>query len=159
LFCRNQQKTQVVIEEIKKETNNDKVEFVYCDLTDWKSVVEAAKTVNKRDIPIHGLVNNAAVIAIPKYTECKQGIEMQISTNHMGHFILTRELWPAIKKAGPGARIVNVSSDGHGLAFLKNTGYFKWVPGFDFENALKKECYHPLSHYGYVSYIFTLFIM
>ena len=46
----------------------------------------------------------------------KDGIESQFGTNHVGHFYFTMNLMSAIEKAGPGARIVNVSSEGHTLA-------------------------------------------
>jgi NAD(P)-dependent dehydrogenase (short-subunit alcohol dehydrogenase family) len=45
----------------------------------------------------------------------KDGIESQFGTNHLGHFLLTQTLLPAILKAGTGARIVNVSSAGHAM--------------------------------------------
>jgi NAD(P)-dependent dehydrogenase (short-subunit alcohol dehydrogenase family) len=43
----------------------------------------------------------------------EEGFEMQIGTNHFGHFLLTNLLMPLLKKAAPGARIVNVSSLAH----------------------------------------------
>ena len=42
-----------------------------------------------------------------------EGYEMQFGTNHLGHFLLTNLLMPQLKKAAPGARIVNVSSMAH----------------------------------------------
>lgn len=45
----------------------------------------------------------------------KRGIESQLATNHRAHFHLTAELWPALKRA-KGARVVNVSSQGHQFA-------------------------------------------
>jgi NAD(P)-dependent dehydrogenase (short-subunit alcohol dehydrogenase family) len=57
------------------------------------------------------LINNAGVMAPPlSYT--KDGFELQIGTNHLGHFVLTNRLLPAIIAAAP-ARIVNLSSRGH----------------------------------------------
>jgi len=41
------------------------------------------------------------------------GFETQFGTNHLGHFLLTHRLTPALVRAAPGARIVNVSSAGH----------------------------------------------
>ena len=43
----------------------------------------------------------------------KDGIETQFGTNHVGHFLFTNTLMPAVLKAGKGARIVNVSSVAH----------------------------------------------
>ncbi|VDD78144.1 unnamed protein product [Mesocestoides corti] len=55
------------------------------------------------------LVNNAGIMACP-YGETKDGFEMQMGTNHLGPFLLTELLLPLIKRAGPGSRIIFVSS-------------------------------------------------
>ena len=43
----------------------------------------------------------------------KEGFEMQIGTNHFGHFLLTNLLLPVLRKGGPDARIINISSNLH----------------------------------------------
>jgi len=48
----------------------------------------------------------------PELKRDAQGNELQFSTNHLGHFRLTLQLWPALQRAG-GARVVSVSSAGH----------------------------------------------
>lgn len=148
-MCRSEGKALPVVDKIKKVSGNDKVEYVHCDLSDWASVIKCAQTIKEKDIPIHVLLNNAGIMAPPTYGECKQGIEMQMSSNHFGHFLLTRELLPLIKRAGNGARIVNLSSCLHDKAIIK-TGIFSSTPGFDFENVLKKEKYTPYGNYGQV---------
>ena len=62
--------------------------------------------------PLHILVNNAGVMALPKLTRTPAGYEMQFATNHLGHFALTSGLhrWLA---AADCARVVAVSSIGH----------------------------------------------
>jgi NAD(P)-dependent dehydrogenase (short-subunit alcohol dehydrogenase family) len=62
--------------------------------------------------PLHILVNNAGVMALPNLTRTPAGYEMQFATNHLGHFALTAGLhgWLA---AAEGARVVAVSSIGH----------------------------------------------
>jgi NAD(P)-dependent dehydrogenase (short-subunit alcohol dehydrogenase family) len=60
---------------------------------------------------LHILMNNAAVMASP-LTRDARGYELQLATNHLGHFQLTQRLWPALLKAN-GARVVCVSSRGH----------------------------------------------
>jgi NAD(P)-dependent dehydrogenase (short-subunit alcohol dehydrogenase family) len=59
-------------------------------------------------------MNNAGVMFTP-FGRTTDGFEMQFSTNHLGHFELTRLLEPQLAAAG-GARIVNLSSDGHRLS-------------------------------------------
>src|SRR5690349_8889753 len=58
LACRSKSKTDPVIDEIKKVSGNDKVEFIQLDLADLASVRECAKQILDRKIPIHGLINN-----------------------------------------------------------------------------------------------------
>ena len=62
--------------------------------------------------PLHVLVNNAGVMALPKLTRTPAGYEMQFATNHLGHFTLATGLhqWLA---AANGARVVSVASIGH----------------------------------------------
>jgi len=59
--------------------------------------------------PLHMLVNNAGVMAIPALQTTPEGWELQFATNFVGHFALTRGLHGALKAAG-GARIVSLSS-------------------------------------------------
>jgi NAD(P)-dependent dehydrogenase (short-subunit alcohol dehydrogenase family) len=60
------------------------------------------------------LINNAGIMATP-LTRDKRGYESQFSANHLGHFQLTAQLFPALRRAG-NARIVSVSSLGHRFA-------------------------------------------
>ncbi|MBG6224622.1 NAD(P)-dependent dehydrogenase (short-subunit alcohol dehydrogenase family) [Arthrobacter sp. CAN_A2] len=62
--------------------------------------------------PLHLLVNNAGVMMTPEL-RTPQGWELQFATNHLGHFALATGLHRALAAAG-GARIVSVSSSGHG---------------------------------------------
>jgi NAD(P)-dependent dehydrogenase (short-subunit alcohol dehydrogenase family) len=78
------------------------------DLADLDSVREFADA-NKGSIDI--LVNNAGVMAIPPRLTA-DGFEMQLGTNHLGHFALTGLLLPDLL-ARPGARVVTVSSSMH----------------------------------------------
>ena len=62
--------------------------------------------------PLHILVNNAGVMALPQLTRTPSGYEMQFATNHLGHFALATGLHQWLAEAG-GARAVSVSSIGH----------------------------------------------
>ncbi len=57
------------------------------------------------------LVNNAGIMVPPRYAATADGFEMQMGTNHIGHFAWTAELWPVLKASD--ARIVTVSSLAH----------------------------------------------
>ncbi|MGW5476222.1 SDR family NAD(P)-dependent oxidoreductase [Streptomyces sp. NPDC004008] len=62
--------------------------------------------------PLHILVGNAGVMALPEVTRTPDGRETQFAVNHLGHFALAVGLRPALA-AADGARIVSVSSIGH----------------------------------------------
>ncbi|MFI6258476.1 SDR family NAD(P)-dependent oxidoreductase [Micromonospora zamorensis] len=62
--------------------------------------------------PLHILVNNAGVMALPELTRTAEGWETQFAINHLGHAELTLGLHDALTAAG-GARIVVVSSSAH----------------------------------------------
>jgi NAD(P)-dependent dehydrogenase (short-subunit alcohol dehydrogenase family) len=79
------------------------------DLADRASV---AAFVDAWDDPLHVLVNNAGVMAVPELTLTAQGHEMQFATNHLGHFQLAVGLHDALAADG-SARIVSVSSAAH----------------------------------------------
>jgi NAD(P)-dependent dehydrogenase (short-subunit alcohol dehydrogenase family) len=78
------------------------------DLTSQRSVREF---VAHWDGPLHILVNNAGIMALPALDRTPEGWEMQFATNFMGHFTLTIGLHQALA-AADGARIVSLSSSG-----------------------------------------------
>ncbi|WP_329456921.1 SDR family NAD(P)-dependent oxidoreductase [Streptomyces sp. NBC_01497] len=82
------------------------------ELTDPASVAAFAA---RWQGPLHMLVNNAGVMALPDLHRTQEGWELQFATNHLGHFGLAVALHGALATAGRegGARIVSVSSSGH----------------------------------------------
>ncbi|WP_435586391.1 SDR family NAD(P)-dependent oxidoreductase [Micromonospora aurantiaca (nom. illeg.)] len=64
------------------------------------------------DGPLHALVANAGVMAIPTRQLTAEGWELQLATNYLGHFALARGLHPHLRAAG-SARVVSVSSGAH----------------------------------------------
>ena len=110
LACRSKDKTDKVLAEIRREVPNANVELVQLDLGDLGSVRACAKALLDRDLPIHGLINNAGLAGARGQT--KDGFEIQFGTNHLGHYLFTRLLLDRIIASGP-ARIINVSSASH----------------------------------------------
>jgi NAD(P)-dependent dehydrogenase (short-subunit alcohol dehydrogenase family) len=81
------------------------------DLTALAGIRAAASTIRDIAPAIHVLMNNAGVM-FTQFGRTQDGFEIQIGTNHFGHFELTRLLVPQLGAAG-SARIVTLSSGGH----------------------------------------------
>jgi NAD(P)-dependent dehydrogenase (short-subunit alcohol dehydrogenase family) len=86
---------------------------VHLDLTSLASVRTAATEIRETTSAIHILMNNAGIMFTP-FSRTRDGFEIQIGTNHFGHFELTRLLTPQLA-AAQAARLVILSSGGHAL--------------------------------------------
>jgi NAD(P)-dependent dehydrogenase (short-subunit alcohol dehydrogenase family) len=130
LACRDQGKAQKAVEAIKAAHPSASVAPMELDLADLKSIRRFADAVNAACPALHGLCNNAGVMAIP-YRRTADGFEMQFGTNHLGHFALTGLLLERLM-ATPGGRVVNVSSNAHKFGAMRwddlhwERGYRKW---------------------------------
>merc|ERR1719336_643189 len=111
LLCRSTDRGKAAAEEIRKETEGEVI-FHKMDLSSLTSVRQCAEQLMNSLEKIDILLNNAGVMVCPEL-RTEEGFEMQIGTNHFGHFLLTNLVMPLLKKAAPGARIVNVSSMAH----------------------------------------------
>jgi len=98
-----------VAAEIRDSTGNANVTVGALDLSDLSTVATFARTWSG---PLHILVNNAGVMAVPELTLSPAGHEMHFATNHLGHFALAIGLHDALAVAEK-SRIVSVSSGGH----------------------------------------------
>ncbi|HUR51687.1 MAG TPA: SDR family NAD(P)-dependent oxidoreductase [Mycobacteriales bacterium] len=85
------------------------VNIVQMDLADLESVRVAASEIAERRPRVDLLINNAGVMACP-LGRTAQDFELQLGTNHLGHFAFTQALIPLLSN---GTRIVNLSSRGH----------------------------------------------
>jgi NAD(P)-dependent dehydrogenase (short-subunit alcohol dehydrogenase family) len=81
----------------------------FLDLADLRSVRAFAAGW---DGPLHLLINNAGVMALPTLQRSAEGAELQFAVNHLGHFALAVGLHEALRAAGT-SRIVSLSSVGH----------------------------------------------
>ena len=111
LACRDQAKADAAIARIRGRHPAARVEFMALDLADLAAVASFAGQVTARLERLDLLVNNAGVMALP-LCRTRDGFEMQVGTNHLGHFALTGQLLPLVEKTG-GGRIVTVASLAH----------------------------------------------
>lgn len=112
LAVRNSDAGVRVAADLTATTGNRNVHVATLDLSDQASI---AAFVAAWDDPLHVLVNNAGVMAIPELQRTPEGWEMQFATNHLGHFALAVGLHDALAADG-AARIVSVSSSAHQMS-------------------------------------------
>lgn len=109
--CRDTTRGAQVAEAIAAVPGTGAVHVDGLDLLDRASIRAFAARVLDRHAKLHMLINNAGVMGCP-LGRAPEGWELQFATNHMGHFLLTNLLVPALR-AGAPARVVSVSSAGH----------------------------------------------
>lgn len=131
IAARNVPKAQAAADGIKKSTGNADVDVLEVELSVPDSIRKAAVEYQKRHGALNILVNNAGVMACP-LTRTSEGWEMQLGTNHFGHFLFTCLLAPVLKAGA--ARVVNLSSAGHRISAVdfddphfQKRDYDKWV--------------------------------
>ncbi|MGX7672370.1 SDR family NAD(P)-dependent oxidoreductase [Plantactinospora sp. DSM 117369] len=100
------------VADIVGSTGNPEVRVARLELTDVSSI---RTFVDEWEGPLHILVNNAGVMALPELRRTAQGWEEQFAVNHLGHHLLAVGLRDALARA-EGARIVSVSSSAHHLS-------------------------------------------
>jgi NAD(P)-dependent dehydrogenase (short-subunit alcohol dehydrogenase family) len=111
LAVRSDDKGDAAIAKIREAVPAASVEYGILDLASLDSVRAFASETLERHPRIDLLVNNAGVMFTP-FERTADGFELQFGTNHLGHFLLTNLLLPAVIAAAP-SRIVNLSSGGH----------------------------------------------
>jgi len=126
LGCRNAARAQAAAAAIRRAHPGARVEFVHMDLASLESVEEAAAEIADRAGELDVLVNNAGVMAPPP-GQSADGFELQIGTNHLGHFALTGQLLPLLLTA-EAPRVVTVSSLVHRVALRTELTDFKILP-------------------------------
>jgi len=130
LGCRNPAKASEAVAQLRSESPDATVEAMPLDLANLGSVRDFAKQFCAAQGRLDILCNNAGVMALP-HRETVDGFEMQIGTNHLGHFALTGLLLEPLL-ATPGARVVTVSSTFHRRGRIRfddlqwKRGYRKW---------------------------------
>jgi NAD(P)-dependent dehydrogenase (short-subunit alcohol dehydrogenase family) len=133
IAARRPDAAETVAAELRESIGNTTIDVRELDIADLASV---RRFVSNWDRPLHGLINNAGIMALPELERNKDGRELQFATNFIGHFALTLGLRPWLKAAN-GARVVSVSSTGSLWSpILWDDPDFRFIP------------YHPFVGYG-----------
>ncbi|MFK7895941.1 MAG: SDR family NAD(P)-dependent oxidoreductase [Myxococcota bacterium] len=129
---RDAKKGEGAIAQIRESVPDAKIELAVLDLSNLPSIRQGADDIAKRFPKIHRLINNAGVMACP-LGRTAEGLDTQLGTNHLGHFVLTARLIPQLLAGAPG-RIINLSSGGHRMSplrfedpFFEKEAYNKWT--------------------------------
>lgn len=131
LACRDASKAESARAGILADAPKASVELQSLDLASLASVRAFAERFRAAHQRLDLLLNNAGVMALP-YRTTADGFEMQLGTNHLGHFALTGLLIDRLLTAD-AARIVNVSSNAHKFGRLNfddlqsQKSYRKWL--------------------------------
>jgi NAD(P)-dependent dehydrogenase (short-subunit alcohol dehydrogenase family) len=114
LTARDVPKGDAVAADIRESTGNRRVEVEALELGSLKDIRAFAERFLARHPTLHLLVNNAGVMACPA-AKTSDGFELQFGSNHLGHFLMTCLLTPALRRGAP-SRVVSVSSRGHHIS-------------------------------------------
>ncbi|KAH9907599.1 NAD(P)-binding protein [Xylariomycetidae sp. FL2044] len=117
MCARSEEKASKAIGEIQTAHPQARISFLRMDHLDLGSVAAAADEFLAKEGALHGLVNNAGIMATP-FQLTKDGYEAQWQTNYLAHWLLTTRLTPLLlrtSRALPAGsvRVVNLTSSGH----------------------------------------------
>lgn len=131
ITARDLAKAESVVSDIKSSTGNNDIAVEGLELASFDSIRAFAKRFLETYGALDILINNAGVMACPE-GKTENGFERQFGTNHLGHFLMTTLIAPALVEGGP-ARVVSVSSAGHRFSPVvfddvnyENRDYEKW---------------------------------
>ncbi|WAJ36320.1 SDR family oxidoreductase [Pseudomonas sp. GOM7] len=109
IAARNAQRGVESIERIRAQVPDARLRFEQVDLADLASVRNLAQRLNDENEALDVLINNAAIMAPPQRGVSRDGFELQLATNFLGHFALTGLLLPSLLKSAD-ARVVTLAS-------------------------------------------------
>lgn len=135
LACRNPKKGQDALQRLKTAIPGAKAELIELDVSSLKSVRAFGAAFAARGAALDLLINNAGIMAPLSRKTTPEGFEIQMATNHLGHFLLTSLLLPALKRA-PAPRVITVASIAHRRGRV------------DFDDLQSERSYSPFASYA-----------
>ncbi len=144
LTGRNVEAGERLVREIVERDPDASVRVAGMDLADLDSVRAFARSWTG---PLHLLINNAGVMALPARMLSPAGHELQFATNHLGHFTLAVELHGALS-AGARQSVVTDGPLGHArIVSLSSRGHLRSDVDFD-DIDFERRAYDPMIAYG-----------
>lgn len=143
LTSRTEAKGKKAVEDVEtylitKGMNANNVYSLILDLDDLSNVKQFAASYQALELgDISVQINNAGVMALPDKETTIDGYERQFQSNHLGHFVLTAELFPYLSRGG--AKVINVSS---------SASSFPGPSGLDMSNLNSESSYSAWGAYG-----------
>lgn len=135
LAGRDAAKGAASVRRIQREVPDARVAFRELDLASLASIRRFSEALAGSGTTLDLLINNAGVMAPPTRQLTADGFELQLGTNHLGHFALTARLLPLLRQAA-GARVVTLSS----IAAQRGR--------IDFDNLHAQRHYQPMAVYS-----------
>lgn len=120
MACRSEERGNAALKEIKEASGSDKVFFLKLDLASFESIREFSKNFHSIESQLDILINNAGLLSPLERT--KDGFELNMGVNHLGHFLLTNLLLDLLKATAP-SRIVVVASDLHRIGSIDKENF------------------------------------
>ena len=108
LLARGEKRLLAAAEDIQAENPQVSITAKVLDVSDFDQVKTFAASITR---PVDVLMNNAGLMG-PDFKLSKHGIEIQMATNHLGHFVLTAGLWEQLNRAAD-PRVISLSSVVH----------------------------------------------
>ncbi|MEP9353294.1 SDR family oxidoreductase [Xanthobacter sp. KR7-65] len=132
---RSAEKGAAAVGRIRAEIPSAAIRFETVDLASLASIADLAERLRGGLERLDLLVNNAGVMVPPQRSETADGFELQLGTNYLGHFALTGQLLPLLRK-GSAARVVTLSS------IAARSG------AIDFDDLNARQSYKPMPAYN-----------
>jgi NAD(P)-dependent dehydrogenase (short-subunit alcohol dehydrogenase family) len=117
MACRDPEKAARARDKLESQLDRSSLELLDLDVSDLASVRAAAERVVSQHARLDLLFNNAGIMGTP-YRQTADGFELQMATNHLGHFALTGLLLDRLVTT-ERSRIVTVSSHMHRLGRIR----------------------------------------
>jgi len=135
MLARNVDKNEAAAAQLRTQVPGAELETRLLDLTSLPSIRACAEGIRADHARIDVLINNAGVMCCP-YSTTSDGFENHMASNHIGHFLLSILLAPALA-GGAASRVVALSSGAHGMS------------GMDFDDPMfERREYDPWLAYG-----------